>query len=144
MLLIWSWFREHESLMWALGVVSLVTFIGTLIAGPILIVRIPTNYFVNREHHRMEWSTRHVLGTLLVRTARNCLGGVLLVAGLLMLVMPGQGLVTILLAVTLIDFPGKLATERWLISRRPINRGINWLRWCAGRPPLQLPDKTHH
>ena len=69
------------------------------------------------------------------------LGGYALVgAGVAMLVLPGQGLLTILIGLGLIDFPGKREFERWIVCRRPVGRALNWMRRRAHRPPLVLPD----
>jgi hypothetical protein len=67
---------------------------------------------------------------------KNLLGCLFVVAGLLMLVLPGQGLLSILIGIILLDFPGKYSVERWLISRPPVLHTVNWLRRRAGRPPL--------
>ena len=67
---------------------------------------------------------------------RNALGAVLLAAGIAMLVLPGQGLLTILLGLMLVDFPGKRRAERALVARPNVFEALNWLRAKAGRPPL--------
>jgi hypothetical protein len=70
---------------------------------------------------------------------KNLLGAVLIVAGLLMLVVPGQGLLTIAVGLALTDFPGKFRLERWIVKRPSVWRTINWLRRRAGREPLERP-----
>ena len=65
----------------------------------------------------------------------------LIVAGVAMLFIPGQGVLTILIGIMLMNFPGKHALERWLIRRRPIFRSVNWMRAKSGRPPLLLPPE---
>jgi UPF0716 family protein affecting phage T7 exclusion len=69
---------------------------------------------------------------------KNLLGGLLMIAGLAMLVLPGQGLLTLFVGFLLIDFPGKYRLEKWLIRRRYILRPINWLRARRHRAPLQV------
>jgi hypothetical protein len=59
--------------------------------------------------------------------------------GLLMLVTPGQGVLTILVGVTLLDFPGKRALELWIVRQPAVLRVTNWMRAKAHREPLQLP-----
>jgi hypothetical protein len=53
-------------------------------------------------------------------------------------VLPGQGLLTILIALILLDFPGKRSLERRIIARPKVLRAVNGLRTKAGRPPLHL------
>jgi len=67
--------------------------------------------------------------------------GVLLVAVGIVLSLPGvpgQGLLTVLLGVMLIDFPGKRTVEQKLLKRPAITNGITRLREKFGKPPLEL------
>jgi hypothetical protein len=56
-----------------------------------------------------------------------------------MLLLPGQGVLTILIGIVLLDFPGKYRLERWAVRHRPVYRSINWLR--RGREPIELDDE---
>jgi hypothetical protein len=55
-----------------------------------------------------------------------------------MLVLPGQGVLTILAGITLLNYPGKRRLELWLVRRPAIHRAIDWIRRRAGRAPLEL------
>ncbi len=70
--------------------------------------------------------------------AKNLLGYIFVVAGTLMLVLPGQGLLTILVGIMFLNFRGKYELERWIVSRQPVLGSINWIRRRAGRAPLVL------
>jgi hypothetical protein len=70
---------------------------------------------------------------------KNVLGVVLLIAGLIMLIAPGQGLLTIMIGLTLIDFPGKYRLESWFVTRPAVWKSVNWLRRRAGRAEIQRP-----
>jgi len=134
-----QWLQENETLVWSLTVLSLVTFVGTLLAIPLLIVRLPEDYFVRRPIK--DWPARRPLVHALLVLGKNVLGLLLLVAGFSMLVLPGQGLLTMLIGIVLLDFPGKRRLERWLIMRYSIGTVANWIRARRQRPPLQLPDR---
>ena len=69
---------------------------------------------------------------------KNLIGYVFVVAGIIMLMLPGQGILTIVIGITLLDFPGKYRLERWVVSRRPVLRSINWVRRRAKRGPLVI------
>ncbi len=71
---------------------------------------------------------------------KNALGYIFVVAGFIMLVLPGQGIFTILIGIMLLNFPGKYRLEQWIVARRPVLRSINWLRRRAGRAPLVLDE----
>lgn len=133
-----AWLEEYEALLWSLTALSVLAFFATLIAIPLLIARLPADYFTRRPLR--DWPTRHPAVHLLLVVAKNALGLVLLLAGLAMLVLPGQGILTIFVAIMLLDFPRKRDVERWLIRRRPIFHAANWIRAKRGRPPLELPE----
>ncbi len=57
-----------------------------------------------------------------------------------MLALPGQGLLTIIVGLIFLDFPGKYRLERKIIGNHAIFSGINWIRDKAGKPPLILEE----
>jgi len=63
---------------------------------------------------------------------------VLILAGVAMLVLPGQGMLTIVLGIMLLNFPGKYRLERRVARMRPVARSINWMRARGGHPPLKV------
>jgi hypothetical protein len=118
-----------------LGVVSSVFFIGTLIAIPILIVRLPNDYFI--KNHRRTWlQNRHPVLRVTAYVIKNLIGCVFLLAGIAMLVLPGQGILTMLIGVSLIDFRGKQKLQRKLIGQPAVLRTINRIRQKFGRKSL--------
>jgi hypothetical protein len=72
---------------------------------------------------------------------KNVLALVLIILGVAMLVLPGQGILAILLGVMLGDFPGKLKLQRWLLARPKVMKSLNWLRRKFSKPPLDPPAK---
>ena len=70
--------------------------------------------------------------------AKNLLGYLLIVVGIAMLLLPGQGVLTMLLGFIMVDLPGKYRFEQWLVARPLVLRSINMLRRRAGREPLIL------
>lgn len=129
---------QHRGFLWGLGIFSALMFLATLMAVPWLILRIPDDYFSLGRRHSMHWKEEHPLVRLLLLSLKNLLGVVLIALGAAMLLLPGQGLLTILVGIILVDFPGKFQFERWLIQREPILNSVNWLRRRRGRPPLSL------
>jgi len=130
--------RAHETaILWIAGA-SIVAFLGTLIAVPWLILRIPPDYFAYPKRLRTPAPRRHAVVRWAFLLGKNLLGYLLIVAGIAMLVLPGQGVVTILLGGILVDLPGKYRFERWLVARPLVLKSINRLRQRAGRDPLVL------
>jgi len=133
------WMEFHEvALLW-MGFASFLTFVGTLVAIPILVVRIPEDYFTRPSRPRSRWRNHHPVIRISVLVIKNILGVTFILAGIAMLFLPGQGILTILIGITLTNFPGKMALERWLIRHRPVRHAINWLRKRTHHPPLQIP-----
>ena len=131
-----DWAQTHSQLVAWLIVISAFMFVASVVAVPWMIVRIPHDYFGPGRNHHTPFADRHpvVRGVLLV--ARNVLGVLLIAAGLAMLVLPGQGILTILAGLVLLHFPKKHELMRWIISRKAVLSSANWVRHRAGRPPL--------
>ena len=141
-LAVFRWAGEHpNALAWAFGV-SLVLFVGSFILIPVLIARMRRDYFVAPDPDEHTWLGRHRVARATARVVKNVLGGALLVAGIAMMVLPGQGVITVLVALSLLEFPGKRALELRLISQPQVNRVINWIRAKSGRLPLLIPDTS--
>lgn len=134
---------EHfwESLTFGRVVFGLATFvvslvITTLIAG-IVVVKIPANYFSS--HYQSDflpnssWITRW--GAVV---AKNIAGLFLVIIGIVMLVGPGQGILTILIGLIMMDIPGKRPLEARIIKRPTVLHAVNALRARYNKPPLQM------
>jgi hypothetical protein len=117
----------------------LVTFAISLAIVSFIMVRIPADYF-QKDRPRDLWSDRHPAVRFLGLFAKNVLGVLLVALGILMSIpgVPGQGILTILLGVMLLDFPGKSNLEHKLVSRPPVLKAINKLRHRFGKPSLVL------
>lgn len=120
-----------------LTVASLIGFIGTLIAIPFILVRLPADYFDIRVP-RPWMRDHHPVLRLFGHIVKNLIGVVFLLAGLAMLFLPGQGILTMLLGVTMLDFPGKRRVEAKLVGQPTILQAINKMRERFGKPPLVI------
>jgi hypothetical protein len=97
------------------------------------------DYFLHPSPPVESWRRRHPALRISTLVIKNVLGVVLLLAGLAMLVLPGQGIITILVAMSLLNFPGKRSLELRIIRQGPVLQAINWIRARAKRPPLVVP-----
>lgn len=130
-----EWLEQHGIEPWWLGSAAVGLFVVTLAAIPWLITRLPIDYFVRPRRHARALTPK----TWCLLIARNVIGFVLLLLGILMLALPGQGILTILIGLGFLQFPGRRRLEIWLISKSRVHRSMNWIRTRAGRDPLQLP-----
>lgn len=119
---------------------SVLTFFGSLIVVPLVVIRMPADYFVRSSPGPDGWRASHPLMRAALRFMKNVVGLVFLVAGLIMLFTPGQGILSALVGLSLLDIPGKKAWERRVIAHPRVYRVLNRIRRKAGRPCLQLPN----
>jgi hypothetical protein len=131
-----QWVAGHQTILTWLAALSAVAFVGSLLALPWLVARIPQDYFAPGTAHRMPWADRHPAIRLAFTVGKNLLGVAFVLAGVMMLVLPGQGVLTIVVGAVLADFPGKHALLRRVVAQPPVLASANWLRRRAGQPPL--------
>jgi archaellum biogenesis protein FlaJ (TadC family) len=132
--------REHPlSLESLAAIAAAVVLIGSVVL-PVIVLHLPEDYFVRDRRVPVRQARRHPLLWWVVTILKNILGFVLAAAGIAMLVLPGQGLLTILMGLGLMNFPGKYTIERWIIARPAVASAVNRLRAAAGRPAITLPD----
>ena len=104
--------------------------------------QIPEDYFLLSKRKPSKWQERKPALRLIVLFGKNIIGFSLITGGLLMLVLPGQGLLTIVTGLLLINYPGKYKLEQKLVTIPSIFRALNWIRVKANKPPLKR--KTAH
>lgn len=128
-----QWFSQYQAVFAWGGLFSATTFVLSLLLLPWLLSRIPADYF----RHRPSDASWRIL--LLPRNLlRNLLGLPILLAGISMLILPGQGFVTILLGLAIMQFPGKLRLERWVLSQPGVLKAVNWIRRRSGVKELEV------
>ena len=67
---------------------------------------------------------------------KNIIGYLLIFGGILMLVLPGQGLFTIFIGLMMSNYPGKYYIEKKIIAIPSILKTINWLRKQSDKEPI--------
>ncbi len=135
-----DWLSE---LTWGRVLVGVLIFLGTFLINiaivSFILVKIPADYFKN-SHKTQFWAGPKPALHAAKVIGKNILGVFLVILGIVLSIpgVPGQGLLTILLGVVLVDFPGKRRLERKLLSRAEIEKTIDRLRKKFGKPPLEL------
>ena len=124
----------------ALTILSIVFFVGSLIAIPFILVRIPTDFFDIRVP-RPWMEDHHPVLRVLGHLVKNLVGAIFLFVGFLMLFLPGQGILTMWIGISMLDFPGKRKLEAKMIGQPAVLNTINGMREKFGKPPLIIaPD----
>lgn len=137
-----QWIKDfllsNRTLMIVIASGSLVSLLASLILIPVLIIKIPNDYFIISHKEYVRSRVKHPVLRFIVHLLKNSFGVVFIISGFIMLFIPGQGLITLLIGVSLLDFPCKRKLEYKLISRPAIYKVINIIRHKAKKETLRL------
>ena len=125
---------EYKSVIFWLGLLSFLIFIFSLVSIKRLVALIPSDYFVSKKDTKFK-SEYHFIW-LISMIIKNIIGYVLIIGGILMLLLPGQGLFTIFIGLMMSNYPGKYYNEKKIIPIASILKTINWLRKQSDKEPI--------
>ena len=123
---------DWSQIAWGLGL-AVATFVGSLVVVTIVIVLLPATYFSRTPGW---WGDRYPVIRWTVLVLKNVLGAAIVAVGVAMLFLPGQGVLTILIGLLLLNFPGKRRLLLMLLRRPGVLDSINRLRTRFHKPPL--------
>ena len=121
------------------------TFVISIVVIGFLLTRLPATYFLD-SHNRDLWIDHHPVLRWSGVILKNLGAVALIVVGIVLCFLPGQGVLTILIGLALLDFPGKRRLERAILRKPGIFDRVNRLRHRYGRPPLVVeePRQSEH
>ena len=134
----WEILNEYRDLFIALAWGSIILLIIGVAITPWLVIKIPADYFDHKRRIKLSKESKHPLLSQLFNGIRNVVGFTLIVLGVVMLVLPGQGILTILIGLFLMNFPGKFRLERKLIAIPKVLKSLNWIRAKANKEPFVI------
>jgi hypothetical protein len=137
--LIVAWLRSHQNILGWAGLFSLIMMVATLLAVPLIIISLTPQY-LNEEKDRLSETQSPWRWPYLV--VKNIMGAVLLLAGVTMLILPDQVLLTLAIGLGLMNFPGKRSLIRRLIGQHRVLRTINRWRAKAQKDPLEVANSA--
>lgn len=121
---------SHPGTMWGAGCFSVVAVLASVLLVPRYLAHLPQDYLKSGE--------RKPSASLPLRIARNALGVLLVLLGIAMLLLPGQGLLTLVVGLLLVDFPGKHKLIQRLLGRPKVLGIVNKLRARHSAPALEV------
>ena len=135
-----SWSSMNSDLLFLLGSLSIFILIISVFMMVLIISFLPEDYFKSENRNLISsvQNSRYPLLKLLVLITKNFFGVLLLLSGILMLVLPGQGILTIITGLVFMDYPGKYKFERKLLRQKGVINSINWIRSRLSKPPLKV------
>jgi len=131
-----SIFEKYGYVLQVLATISLLTFFISIVCIPLLVARIPRNYFHHQQHHTPPPRAPLSLGALFVLLLRNMIGLLLLLAGIAMLFLPGQGLITIVIGIAIMSFPYKRRLLTRLTRPVTVRKSLDWIRLKMQKDPF--------
>ena len=125
---------EYKSVIFWLSLLSFLIFIFSLVSIKWLVALIPSDYFVSKKDTKFK--SEYPFIWLISMIIKNIIGYVLIIGGVLMLLLPGQGLFTIFIGLMMSNYPGKYYIEKKFIAIPSILKTINWLRKQSNKEPI--------
>ena len=132
-----QWLSNNPGVLVGLGISSIFIFLLSIIGISWFVAQIPEDYFLSSTRKPSKWQEQKPILRLVVIFGKNIIGFSLIIGGLLMLVLPGQGLLTIVTGLLLINYPGKYKLEQRLVAMPSIFKALNWIRVKADKPMLR-------
>ena len=136
-----AWLMGYSSILIGLGGLSVLILVFSIAGMGWFIAQIPEDYFIHNKRQAKHWNKYSSQARIAIIIFKNIFGGIMLLGGLFLLVLPGQGLLTMIIGLLLIDYPGKFQLEQKIISIPSIFRSLNWFRAKARKPNLLHPRK---
>ncbi|MCE2415475.1 hypothetical protein J4G07_15910 [Candidatus Poribacteria bacterium] len=131
---LFEWLKAYGVML--LGV-SVASFIISILFCTLVIAYLPTDYFLpNRQENRIRYPVLRIG----LKCLKNLFAVVLVVVGIIQILLPGQGVLTMLIGIIISDIPGKRKLERRIIRSPIILATANGIRSRFKRPPLVLDE----
>ncbi len=136
---------QHPSVLAGVTIVSVAGVVFGFLGVSRLVCWLPSNYFMVFENQK----NAPKLFRPQMQIVKNLAGGILICLGMVMLIVPGQGLLTLFLGLVIMDFPGKNKVIRCLIRVKTIQNSLNWIRrkkdgrFCVSGFPEPLTQRLY-
>lgn len=135
-LAVFGWLKAHGLVV---GIISGTSLVGSIFLCALVIAYLPCDYF--RSKRRSSRISHPVLwGGLII--VKNLLAVILIVVGIILIPLPGQGILTVLIGIVISDIPGKRKLEQRIIRSPMVLSALNHIRSRFNRPLLVLDEPT--
>ena len=138
-----EWLASYSSILIGIGGLSILILIFSIMGLGWFISQIPADYFIHEKRQADNWNKYSSETRVVIIIVKNVVGIAMLISGLLLLILPGQGILTMIIGILLIDYPGKFKLEQKIISIPSVFRGLNWFRAKSKKSYLRHPFKKN-
>jgi hypothetical protein len=134
--------QHYRALGWPVGLaLGLGVPLASFLLGVAVVIGLPSDFFVRTPGRRSLGQSQRALG-LALHVAKNLLGVLVFVVGFIMALplVPGPGVLFMLVGLGLVDFPGKRSMELRLLREPHVLASVNKMRARFGKPPILTED----
>ena len=132
--------ETHNELIIWVSSISFALFVGTLISIPFIIVKLPSDYFIKDKNlARRFCQDKPLLGVIIIGF-KNIFGLIFLLMGFIMLFIPGQGILTMLIGYSMLDFVSMRGPVYKIVRRPSVYQFINRIREKKDKEPIELRE----
>ncbi|MXV73970.1 hypothetical protein F4Z99_06800 [Candidatus Poribacteria bacterium] len=131
-LAVFGWLKAHGLVV---GIISGASLVGSVFLCALVIAYLPFDYFMSKRR------ANRIRQPILI-FLKNVLAVILIIVGLILIPLPGQGILTVLIGLVISDIPGKRKLERRIISSPAVLSALNHIRSRFNRPLLVLDEPT--
>ena len=128
-----DWISDYNQIIQWAGIVSVFLFFLSLFLLKYVILRLPEDYFITAS------SISKNPQKIIVRVAKNAVGFLLTICGIILLFTPGQGMITILIGLCLIDLAIVNQFKKKIINNSQVQKALNWIRTKKSVKPFNFP-----
>ena len=134
---LYAWLENNSYIFFYAGIVSILIFVFSMVSLRLFIIAIPSDYFINKKRVSA-LKNRSVLLWIIYIVFKNIIGYIFIIMGLVALVLPGQGILMILVGLMMSDYPKKFDLEKKIITIKAVRKGINWIRIKSNVDKIKL------
>ena len=132
-----DWISDYNQIIQWAGIVSVFLFFLSLFLLRYVIIRMPEDYFITTSSISKSHSKSPQ--KIIVRVAKNVVGFLLTICGIILLFTPGQGMITILIGLCLIDLAIVNQFKKKIINNSKVQKALNWIRTKKSVKPFNFP-----
>jgi hypothetical protein len=134
---LYAWLENNSYIFFYAGIVSILIFVFSIAGLRLFIIAIPSDYFINKKRVST-LKNRSILLWIIYIVFKNIIGYIFIIMGLAALVLPGQGILMILVGLMMSDYPKKFDLEKKIITIKAVRKGINWIRIKSNVDKIKL------
>ncbi|MDB4829420.1 PGPGW domain-containing protein [Gammaproteobacteria bacterium] len=134
---LYVWLENNSYILFYLGIISVLIFIFSIVGLRLFIIAIPSDYFINKKRVSA-LRDNSILLWVFYKIFKNIIGYIFIAIGLLALVLPGQGILMILIGLMMSDYPKKFDLEKKIIKINTVRKGVNWIRIKSNVEKIKL------